>query len=109
VEPNQILEIIKKNLQTLAGQERKVGEKLQLIARYGYKPFLTKNIYKLDIVQDYLPIHDYLATFKLAFNDILGPIWQWIFNQPFVLAEIQTLQSCFLHQSEALVHHDILK
>ena len=102
------MEIMRKNLQTLAGQEKKVGEKLQLIARYGYKPLLTKDIYKLDILQDYLPIHDYLAKFKLTFKDTLGPIWQWIFNQPFVLAEVQTLQTSFLHEPESLVHNNIL-
>lgn len=82
------MELVRKNVQTLAGQERKVGEKLQLIARYGFKQFLTKDVYRLDIIQVYLPIHDYLAKFKLTFKDTLGPIWQWIFTQPFVLAEI---------------------
>jgi hypothetical protein len=44
------MEIMRKNLQMLAGQERRVGEKLQLITRYGYKSFLIKDIYKLDIL-----------------------------------------------------------
>jgi hypothetical protein len=63
-----------------------VGEKLQLISRYGYKQLLTRDIYKLEALRDYLPIDEYLAKLKLTLKDSYGPIWQWIYNQPFILS-----------------------
>ena len=68
--------------------KKKVNEKLILISRYGFKELLIKNIKKLDISNNYLPIDDYLSKYKLAFKDSLGPIWQWAFTQPFILNDI---------------------